>query len=88
MLRPKLAHMQLARRPAGTKRSGTDAAQTEWPRCFGADETRKSKVYSGCALLTTELQYQTTFEKGSTKGIRLDVWAGDDKGTLRTFAVA
>ena len=51
-------------------------------------ETRKSKVYSGCALLTTELQYQTTFEKDSTKGIRLDVWAGDDKGTLRTFAVA
>jgi len=45
-------------------------------------ETRKSKVYSGCAVLTTELQYQTAFEKGSSKGIRLDVWAGDDSGTL------
>ena len=30
----------------------------------------------------TELKYQTAFEKGSSKGIRLDVWAGDDKGTL------
>ena len=30
----------------------------------------------------TKLQYQTTFEKGSSKGIRLDVWAGDDSGTL------
>ena len=30
----KLAHIQLARRPAGTIRSGTDAAQAEWMRRF------------------------------------------------------
>ena len=30
----------------------------------------------------TELRYQTAFEQGSSKGIRLDIWAGDDKGKL------
>ena len=35
----------------------------------------------------TKLQYQTTFEKGSTKGIRLDVWAGDDSGKLYDIEV-
>ncbi|MGI5098150.1 Rpn family recombination-promoting nuclease/putative transposase [Treponema socranskii] len=30
----------------------------------------------------TELNYQKTFAAGSSKGIRLDVWAGDDRGKL------
>ena len=30
----------------------------------------------------TELNYQKTFATGSSKGIRLDVWAGDDRGKL------
>ena len=35
----------------------------------------------------TELKYQTTFEKGSSKGVRLDVWAGDDSGKLYDIEV-
>ena len=35
----------------------------------------------------TELKYQTAFEKGSSKGIRLDVWAGDDSGKLYDIEV-
>ena len=30
----------------------------------------------------TEVSYQTTFEGGSSKGIRLDIWAGDERGKL------
>ena len=30
----------------------------------------------------TEVSYQTTFERGSSKGIRLDIWAGDERGKL------
>ena len=30
----------------------------------------------------TELNYQKTFAAGSSTGIRLDVWAGDDRGKL------
>ena len=30
----------------------------------------------------TEVYYQTTFERGSSKGIRLDIWARDEKGKL------
>ena len=41
-----------------------------------------SIVLSDTIGTITKLQYQTTFEKGSSKGIRLDVWAGDDKGKL------
>ncbi len=35
----------------------------------------------------TKLQYQTAFEQGSTKGIRLDVWVGDDSGKLYDIEV-
>ena len=35
----------------------------------------------------TELKYQTAFEKGSSKGVRLDVWAGDDSGKLYDIEV-
>jgi len=35
----------------------------------------------------TKLQYQTAFEKGSSKGVRLDVWAGDDSGKLYDIEV-
>ena len=41
-----------------------------------------SIVLSDTIGTITGLKYQTTFEKGSSKGIRLDVWAGDDSGTL------
>jgi len=35
----------------------------------------------------TELKYQTVFEKGSSKGIRLDVWTGDTNGKLYDIEV-
>ena len=37
--------------------------------------------------MATGLKYQTTFEKGSSKGVRLDVWAGDDSGKLYDIEV-
>ena len=44
-------------------------------------------VLAGTIGTITELKYQTAFEKGSSKGVRLDVWAGDDKGTLYDIEV-
>ena len=46
-----------------------------------------SIVLSDTIGTITELQYQTAFEKGSSKGIRLDVWAGDDSGKLYDIEV-